>query len=140
LTRVVVAIAAVAVLVLVAMHVFRSRETRLWEFIDREQALVLDRRPAPEGRPEFLDGFDPSVRYQKTGGFSDVKRDHARFLETGIDAVQVTKREATMTDDGADVRLEAVLLAALHPVAQVVVRFHAEDGDGQWRILQVSWE
>src|SRR5438132_8409252 len=94
-------IALLIVLVVIVMKSCRSREDRLWEFVDGARDALVAGRDA-----EVMSAFDPSVVYQRNQGFAQVQRDYKLFQSTGIRDVKIQMREATMSGDGADVRME----------------------------------
>lgn len=141
LWRIAAAVAAVVVLVVILSRVFRTREERLWEFMDAQRASLLEQR-AP-GEQAFLAGIDRGVRYQKAGGFAEVERDTKRFRASGTRDARIEDQEATMTAGGAEVRLTVILMAGLQPVARSRVRFltaEVPDSPEGWRITEISWE
>jgi hypothetical protein len=122
-------------LVMLIAHLFPTREERLWKFVDGARAaFVADREE------DFLASFDPSVRYQKTGGLADVRREFKRYMKAGIPPPNIVKREATFDETGADVRLDVVVSVELRPIAQAKVRLRIDDADGSWRMTSVAWE
>jgi hypothetical protein len=117
------------------MRLFRSREDRMWEFVDDTRSALLAGRDA-----EFLAAFDPAVVYQRTHGMAEIQRDLKRFRATGIGTVKITKSDADLDDDGADLRLETLLLAGLRPVAETKVEIRLAERDGKWLVTSVRWE
>jgi hypothetical protein len=132
--RVLLIVAAVLVLWFAIRHFFPSREERLWRFVDETRDAFMEK-----DEPAFLAAFDPAVSYQGKGGIAEIKRDWKTYQSMGLGRPNVTKSEATLDDDGADVRLEVVLLAGLRPVAQPHVKMRLVEEGKKWRIKSVSW-
>jgi hypothetical protein len=133
--RLLIGIVLLVGLVMLVARLFPTREERLWKFVDGARAAFAEHRDE-----DFLAAFDPSVRYQKTGGLADIRRDLKRYRAADLPPPNVTKREATFDDTGADVRLEIVVAVEIRPIAQAKVKLRVEDGGGTWRVTSVAWE
>jgi hypothetical protein len=133
--RLLIGIVVLVGLVMLVAHLFPTREERLWKFVDGARAAFAEKRD-----DDFLACFDPAVRYQKDGGLADIRREIKRYRSAELPPPNVTKREATFDETGADVRLDVVVSVELRPIAQAKARLRVDDADGAWRITSVVWE
>jgi hypothetical protein len=133
--RALIAVVVVIGLVMVVARLFPTREERLWKFVDEARLAFAENREA-----DFVACFDPSVRYQKSGGLADIRRELKRYRSAELPPPHVAKREAVFDETGADVRLDVVVSLELRPIAQAKVRLRIEDADGPWRVTAVDWE
>jgi len=133
--RALIGIVLLVGLVMLVAHLFPTREERLWKFVDGTRAAFAEHRDE-----DFIACFDPSVRYQKTGGLAEMRRDIKKYRTAELPPPNVTKREATFDDTGADVRLEVVVSVELRPIAHAKVRLRVEDREGPPRVTSVAWE
>jgi hypothetical protein len=134
-TRVLVAVAVLAVLVFALSRIFRSREARLWDFVADARAAALDLR-----EEDFFKCLDPAVVYRRDGGLDAVRRDWKRWKSAGIGTAAVTRKQARLDDLGADVDLTVVLAVGIQPVGEFRVRLRAEDEGGAWRVVRLDWD
>jgi len=133
--RALIGIVVVIGLVMLVARLFPTREERLWKFVEEARLAFAENR---EG--DFEACLDPSVRYQKSGGLADIRRELKRYRTAELPPPSVVKREAVFDQTGADVRLDVVVSLELRPIAQAKVRLRIDDVDGPWRVTSVAWE
>ncbi len=126
---------ALVLLAFLGRHLFRSAEERLRDALEDARSDLLAGRDA-----EFLAFFAPDVRYQRDGGLAEIRRDLARFRETGIRQAEVAKTDLTLDGSEADVRLQVVFYAGMQPLGEAAVRVHAVEEDGGWKVASLSWK
>ena len=134
-TRLLVAVVVLAAAALGLSKCFRSRESRLWDFVADARSAAIDLR-----EDDLFKCFDPAVRYRRDGNIDGIRRDWKRWKAAGIGTAAVTHQEAHLDERGADVDLTVVLTVGIQPVGQYVVRLRAEDGDGTWRVVALDWQ
>jgi hypothetical protein len=134
-TRVVAIFAVLALAAFGLSRCFKSRESRLWDFVADARAAALDLR-----EEDFFKCLDPAVRYRRNGGLKEVQRDWNQWKSAGIGTAAVTRQEAHLDDTGADVEMTVVLTVGIRPVAEVHVRLRAEDEGGKWRVVRLDWD
>jgi hypothetical protein len=134
--RIVLGVAAIAVLAALFLYLFPSRETRFLRFFDAARTAFVERR-----EEAFLAAFDPAVKYQGTFGTAEIRRDFRRYHSAGgLGAPEIVKQELALDPEGADLTLDVVVVAGLTPVARASVRMRALEVDGEWRVTSVSWQ
>ena len=134
LTRIVILVVAAVVLFFAVRTCFPSREEKLRRFIDDGREALAEGR-----EDDFVAAFDPGVKYQTSGGATDIRREFKRYVASGLGQVNVVKYETKLDPTGADVRLDVVFVAGLQPIAQAAVTMRVEDGDGPWHVTSLGW-
>ena len=105
-TRLVAAVVAVAVLIVVLMQLFPSREERLWDFVDATSDALMTGT-----EEEFAASFDPDVKYQASrlgtkGGLAEIRRDWKRYRAAGLPRPRIVSQKA-------DYRVNSALIPAI---------------------------
>jgi hypothetical protein len=135
-SRALLAIVLVVGLIMIVARLFPTREERLWKFVEDARLAFVEKRD-----DDLFAAFDPAVRYQKTYGLAEIRRDVARYRSAELPPPHVAEREVTFDATGAEVRLVVVISVELRPIARVTVRLRVVDDDGgPVRVTSIAWE
>jgi hypothetical protein len=112
----------------------RSEEARVSELVDQARDDLV------AGRERFLDRFAPDVVYRGRLDHAALARDFQRWREAGYLQAVVAEREVEVEGDTARVALVVDVLSGLRDLGRHSVRLVARKVDGEWRVVELSWQ
>lgn len=133
LVRTLAVLGGLLLLIWVGMQLFETEEDRLGRAVDAAQEALNSGDDAA-----FLAFFSDDVTYQG-GDFEDLEVDLGRWRRVGIKEIYVTEREITLTDAGAEIRLQVSAGSPYLGAPRVDVLLRAGMEGSTWRVQRFEW-